>query len=149
MESLPLTRLYKHTDVGNGERLAAKFGAGLRYCHPWKKWLYWDGRRWDLDRTGVLPQCAKRTARAICTEEIEIVDEDDGDESPKAWARKSEDYKRVVAMVRLAESEPNIPILPEDVDRDPWLLNVQNCCLSRISGRPPDVQVIRAATLLC
>ena len=60
---------------------------------------------------------------------MEIVDEDDGDGSPGAWARKSEDYKRVVAMVRLAESEPNIPILPEDVDRDPWLLNVQNCTL--------------------
>ena len=131
LESRPLTRLYKHTDVGNGERLAAKFGAGLRYCHPWKKWLYWDGRRWDLDRLGVLPQCAKRTARAICTEEMGLIDEDDGDgrASLEAWARKSEDYKRVSAMIKLAESEPHIPILPEDVDVDPWLLNCQNCTL--------------------
>jgi len=131
LEAQPLTRLYKHTDVGNGERLAAKFGAQLRYCHPWKKWLYWDGRRWDLDRTGVLPQCAKRTVRAIYPEEMTLLDEDDKDGryDLAAWARKSEDYKRVTAMARLAESELHIPLLPEDVDRDPWLLNVQNCTL--------------------
>ena len=133
LESLPLTRPFQPTDVGNGERLAHKFGAALRYCHPWKKWLYWDGRRWDLDRVGVLPQCAKRTARSIAQEEMTLTDPDNNDADSGAslgvWARKSEDYKRVTAMIKLAESEPGIPILPEDLDTDPWLLNVLNCTL--------------------
>ena len=48
-ELLALTsaeRTFKLTDFGNAERLAAKFGADLRYVKPWKAWLYWDDRRW-------------------------------------------------------------------------------------------------------
>ena len=33
------------TDVGNGKRFAADHHAIVRYCHPWKKWLIWDGIR--------------------------------------------------------------------------------------------------------
>src|SRR5205809_535947 len=39
------------TDVGNGKRLVKRHGADLRYCHPWKKWLSWDGSRWQEDAT--------------------------------------------------------------------------------------------------
>ena len=144
MDARPLAGPYKPTDIGNGERLAHKFGTGVRYCHPWGKWLYWDGRRWDRDRLGVLSRCAKRTARAIETEEMSLRS---GRRRQHVefgtWARKSEDYKRVMAMVRLAASEPGIPILPEDVDTDPWLLNCQNCTLDlrrdapTWSGRTP------------
>ena len=131
LDARPLAGPYKPTDIGNGERLAHKFGTGVRYCHPWGKWLYWDGRRWDRDRLGVLSRCAKRTARAIETEEMTLTDPDDADStsSLRTWARKSEDYKRVTAMIRLAASEPGIPVLPEDLDTDPWLLNCQNCTL--------------------
>ena len=148
LESRPLTRLYKHTDVGNGERLAHKFGAGVRYCHPWGKWLYWDGRRWDRDRTGVLSQCAKRTARAIEAEEMSFVDNDDDMSSLEIWARKSEDYKRVTAMVRLAASEPVIPVLPEALDTDPWLLNCQNCTLDLRRNAPTLVRPHSKADLI-
>ena len=50
-----------------------------------------------------------------------LIDEDDGDgrSSLEAWARKSEDYKRVTAMIRLAASEPVIPVLPEDPGHRP------------------------------
>ena len=131
LDARPLAGPYKPTDIGNGERLAHKFGTGVRYCHPWGKWLYWDGRRWDRDRLGVLSRCAKRTARAIATEEMTLTDPDDADSrsSLGVWARKSEDYKRVTAMIRLAASEPGIPVLPEDLDTDPWLLNCRNCTL--------------------
>jgi len=52
------------------------------------------------------------------------------------WARKSEDYKRVTAMIRLAASEPVIPVLPEALDTDPWLLNCQNCTLDLRRNAP-------------
>ena len=41
-----------HNDYGNAERLIAVHGQELRYCHPFKKWLVWDGRRWAPDETG-------------------------------------------------------------------------------------------------
>ena len=142
MDARPLAGPYKPTDIGNGERLAHKFGTGVRYCHPWGKWLYWDGRRWDRDRLGVLSRCAKRTARAIETEEMALTDPDDADStsSLRTWARKSEDYKRVTAMIRLAASEPGIPVLPEDLDTDPWLLNCRNCTLDLRRGAPTPVR---------
>jgi hypothetical protein len=34
------------------ERLADRHGANLRYCHPWGKWLVYDGTRWRVDVRG-------------------------------------------------------------------------------------------------
>jgi len=36
----------RNTDLGNAERLAARHGDKLRYCHQWGAWLTWDGSRW-------------------------------------------------------------------------------------------------------
>ena len=53
------------TDMGNGERLVARHGDDIRYCHPWKKWLAWDGMRWSLDNTAIVSSYAKDTARKL------------------------------------------------------------------------------------
>src|SRR5947209_18897785 len=50
------------------------------------------------------------------------------------WALKSESAPRQHAMISLAQSEPGIPVLPQDMDRDPWLLNVQNGTLDLRTG---------------
>jgi putative DNA primase/helicase len=47
-------------DHGNAERLIAMFGADLRYCHPFKKWLVWDGNRWAIDDTDQARRLAKK-----------------------------------------------------------------------------------------
>jgi hypothetical protein len=39
-------RHHELTQAGNAERLIARFGHKIRYCHTWGKWLIWDGRRW-------------------------------------------------------------------------------------------------------
>ena len=39
------------------------------------------------------------------------------------------------AMIESARSEPGIPILPDDLDRDPWLLNVLNGTLNLRTGK--------------
>ena len=126
--SIPLTRSYNYTDYGNGERLAHKFGHQLHYCYPWKKWLHWDGTRWNPDNIGVMPAIAKSTIRAIYKEEIDIIDQEAWS-ALRNWAIKSEDAKHLAAMVTVAQSEPNIPILPETMDTNPWLLNCLNYTL--------------------
>ncbi|MFH0789562.1 MAG: phage/plasmid primase, P4 family [Pseudomonadota bacterium] len=47
---------------------------------------------------------------------------------------KSEAEGKILAMIGLAESEPGIPIVPDDMDRDPWLFNVPNGTLNLKSG---------------
>jgi putative DNA primase/helicase len=53
------------TDVGNGKRLAARHGADLRHCHPWRKWVSWDGRRWMPDATATATSRGKETVASL------------------------------------------------------------------------------------
>jgi hypothetical protein len=46
------------TDRGNAVRLARQHGHDLRHCHPWGKWLVWDGRRWRVDDTAAVTRRA-------------------------------------------------------------------------------------------
>ncbi len=55
----------KLTELGNAERLVARHGEDLRYCHPWRRWYVWDGRRWQPDATAEVLRRAKETVRAM------------------------------------------------------------------------------------
>ena len=61
------------TDLGNGERLVAQHGDDILYCHPWNKWLEWDGRRWSLDVTGAIYRRPASTGRSLYGEAAELV----------------------------------------------------------------------------
>src|SRR5206468_2052699 len=50
------------------------------------------------------------------------------------FARKSEAAERRLAMVKLAKYETGIPVLPIELDADPWLLNVMNGTLNLRTG---------------
>jgi putative DNA primase/helicase len=52
------------------------------------------------------------------------------------WALKSEAAPRLSAMIALAESEPTIPVLPYQLDADPWLLNCLNGTIELRTGTP-------------
>ena len=63
------------------------------------------------------------------------------DEARKAavrWAMRSESKERIKAMVELTKSEPGIPITPEDLDCDSWLLNLENGTLDLRTGELRD-----------
>jgi putative DNA primase/helicase len=113
------------TDLGNGERLVARFGTNVRFCHPWKKWLVWDGQRWKADDTAAVQRIGKRTVRAILREAAILEDDDEIKAHNQFW-HASEAKARIDAMLSMASSENGVPILPDDMDRDHFLLNVKN-----------------------
>jgi len=121
------------TDLGNAERFVAQHGEDVRYCGPWKKWLVWDGKRWTLDDTGEVERMMKATARGIYAE---AADEDDDDRRRELakHAKSSESKKRISDAIHLAQTEPGIPVLPEGLDRDPSLFNVENGTLDLRTG---------------
>jgi putative DNA primase/helicase len=125
---------FSFTDAGNAERLVRRHGADLRYCHVWKKWLTWNGTRWQEDTTGAVMRYAKATARAIATEETAGVKDDKQFAQLLAWSKASLSQARLKAMIDLAQSEPGIPIQPDDLDKDPWLLNCSNGTLDLKTG---------------
>lgn len=121
------------TDLGNAERLVGRHGRDLRYCHPWKRWLVWDGRRWKDDDTGGARRHARNTVRAILGE-AKTIGDDDRRKEHALWALTSEKRDKIGAMLHLAEAEVGIPILPKDVDADPWLFNCRNGTIDLRTG---------------
>ena len=121
------------TDLGNALRLVQRHGQDLRYCYPQSRWYAWSGTRWARDDTGEVHRRAKQTVRTIYAEAAEA---DDADRRKKLadHARKSEAEARIIAMVALTQSEPGIPVLPAQLDADPWLLNVENGTIDLRNG---------------
>ncbi len=111
------------TDLGNSERFVDDHGGRVRYCQPWGKWLVYDGKRWTPDDTGEIERLMKATVRGIYAEAARAEDSQER-KAIADHAKRSEARKRITDALQLARSE--VPILPEDLDRDPWLLNVEN-----------------------
>ena len=125
---------YPFTDVGNAQRLVAKFGKDLRYCPPWRKWLIWNGARWKVDKTGDIFLKAKKTIRDFQRAAWNIQDDDKRHSAIKHGIR-SENQGRITAMVQLAETEPGIPVEPKELDPDPYLLNCENGTVDLKTGK--------------
>jgi putative DNA primase/helicase len=124
---------FELSDIGNAERLAQRHGHELRHCHPWKDWLSWDGRRWAVDDTGAITRRAIDTVRAMC-DEAKACEDGKQRAGILAHALRSEGAKPVRAMIDLARSLRPVPILPSEMDVDPWLLNVENGTLDLRTG---------------
>lgn len=122
------------TDTGNAERLVARYRDQIRYCPPRKCWYIWDGRRWIRDEVGQIEQFAKATVRSIYGE-AEKANDEGRRQMLAEHALKSERRERRNAMVSLAQSEPGIPVLPQELDADPWAFNVLNGTLDLRTGK--------------
>jgi putative DNA primase/helicase len=127
------------TDVGNAWRFAQLCRGHVRHCHPWGQWLTWDGRRWQRDDTKRIWRLARKTVVGILKEAAQEADSDRRGRLAK-WAIASESRALLANMVELASSEPDIPVVPAELDVDPWLLNCRNGTVDLRTGglRPPD-----------
>lgn len=138
----------KTSDLANAERLVARHRNEIRYCHAWGKWLVWDGRRWRLDDTAEIVRRAKETVRSIYAEAADAEDQRERQQIAN-WAKQSESKSRIDAMVSLASSEAGIPVLVDQLDRDPWILVVQNGTIDLRTGKLRPSRQDDFATKLC
>jgi putative DNA primase/helicase len=133
VSAAPKSTSTARTDYGNAERLVRRHGADLRYCAGLGGWLAWDGSRWQRDETGEVVRRAKETVRSIAAEAA-TTDHEETRRSLLAHALGSEKASRLSAMVQLAQSEAGVPVRVEELDADPWLLNVANGCIDLRTG---------------
>ncbi len=119
-------------DVGNGQRFAAQHGNDVRFCAPWNKWLFWDGKRWQVDQRKTIERKAKDTAQRILLEAYAA--DDDKRSKLIKHADTSANWQRLEAMLKTARSETGLTVLPEDFDLDPWLLNCLNGTIDLRTG---------------
>jgi putative DNA primase/helicase len=106
-------------DVGNAERILAVHGKEVRYSTERNKWLRWDGQRWSLDSRQEIRRLAKLVMVKFLKAAIQR-----GDEAMEKFALASLNAKRLEYAVSLLQ--PEVAILLNELDRDPWLLNFQN-----------------------
>lgn len=136
------------TDFGNARRLVIAYGARLRHVGSWNRWLAWDGRVWTDDTTGEAHRCAKAIGRALQHEAAR--QEGDARKAYRRAADRGESAAGVAAMLTLAATEPEIAIRHEQLDADPWLLNVANGVLDlrdqTLTGHDPSLLLTRMAT---
>jgi putative DNA primase/helicase len=128
----PVTGSHNLTDMGNAARLVALHGRDLLYSYKWGSWLVWDGMRWLKDDGDEIERRAKDVARSIYAEASRVEDKD----LRKAiadHAKKTEGEAKRRAMIASAQCE--LPVNIEDLDRDPWLLNVLNGTLNLKTGK--------------
>lgn len=118
--ALSIVHEYHMTDLGNAERVIAQHGLNLRYVHAWKSWLLWDGMRWQRDSIGGAMRLAQKTIRGL-TKVAMLVGWD-----LEKIARRSESRSRLEGCLALAQDLPGVGIQPDELDRNPWALNVAN-----------------------
>lgn len=128
----PVRRNFNITDTGNAERLVDRHGRNIRYNYGRGIWHVWTGTHWGEDKAGYLDQLAKETVRAIPTEAVGL--DSEAWQKLMKWASTSEGAGKRAAMIDLARSEEGIPVQAEDLDKDPWLLNVANGTLDLRTG---------------
>ena len=126
---------YRHTDVGNAERLIDRHAHDIRYCPKWGKWLVWNGSRWRVDETGHINRKAKETVRSMYAEANHLADSAMRKELAK-HALKSESKHRLKSMVELAKTiDERVIVSHKDLDADPMLFNVENGTVDLETGK--------------
>jgi len=124
------------TDLGNAERLQYWHGDDLLYCHEMRAWLLWDGTRWVVDKSGggSVKALAQKVVRGIGRELAS--DEFRGDREAYAkWMIRSEDARRLSAMVEVMQSFDGVRVRAEDLDRDGGIVVAQNGTVDLRTGR--------------
>lgn len=131
-------RGYKRSDYGNAERLTDRHGGGLRFV-PGLGWHVWDSRCWRRDSDGASMRLMKDTVRSMWGE-AQAADPSHRSDLVK-FICHSESEPRLRAALSVAQSEAALVTAADQLDADPWLLNVANGTLDLRTGRlePHDI----------
>ena len=122
------------TDSTNAERLLGEHGRDIRYVPAWKKWLVWNGKHWETDEGGTLVQAkGLETIRNIYDELLKTADHRERIEIEN-FAKISESTRRRESFVKAAQYIKALNIRADELDHNPWLLNVQNGTIDVKSG---------------
>ena len=125
---------FPHTDTGNAERLVRLYGSDIRFCPEAKKWLAWDGRRWNSEDTRHVKRLFKKTMRETHRQAADISD-DPQRKAAESHARRSEAAAMISAALTCAEYEDGIRVSASDLDAHPYLLSCKNGTLDLRTGQ--------------
>lgn len=98
--------------------LAEDYKDKLLYVHG-IGWHYWDGSRWKEDKTG-------RAVRAVLAVLRKKLADSLNNPDLRQDVRKCESANGIEGVLKIARSLPELAATPDQLDADPYLLNVAN-----------------------
>ncbi len=122
------------TDLGTAELFVRWHGEGVRYCHPWKSWLVWDGKRWSRDEHGAVNRLAVKTVKRLYREAA--TEPDDKERQRLAgWAIAYEKRDRLESLLSLARNDGKVIVRPDELDVNPFLLTCSTGTIDLRTGK--------------
>lgn len=123
---------FELSDLGNARRLIHHHGRTILYCHDWKCWLTYAIGCWNRDRSGAVQGMAKKVSKYVLLEIPPTPDQKTAD-AYKKFSHESQACKKIRDLMDLARSD--VPVLPEQLDADPWSFNMLNGTLDLRTGK--------------
>ena len=117
--------LLQFTDTTNAYRLLTEHGKDIRYNSLWKKLVVWNGSRWEMDDGYLIHDKGLKMIRGIYAELLKTADYRERIDIEK-HAMQSESARRRKALIEVASWIPELNVKTDDLDKNPWLLNVKN-----------------------
>ena len=142
-------------DVDNAKLFTSMFEDEFLYCHSSKKWLRYNGYKWDWCLKGEEVEAAKVICAELASRAGNLIKLDPTNNEAKLWAshaRTSRNNKRIAAMLELATSEPNMSIASiQELDSDCMLLGVANGVIDLTTGSmvSPDPKLMISKQVNC
>lgn len=129
-EPNPILLSSEQDHVGDAYRLLTLYGENLRYSPERKKWLIYEGDRWQFDIANRITNMAVATMR-----ETQNAAKQKGNTAIERWVTESINKNGIGRMITLASAVDGVPILVRDLDKDSDLFNVRNGTIDTKSGK--------------
>lgn len=117
-------KLYGMNDAGSARLFIDTCGSRVLYAEDRKKWLFYDGKRWNVDGENGVKEQLKRLADALVLYVLQSVT----DESKRAaWLKFAGKWQMLrTREIILKDAQSVQPVRTDSFDADRELLNVEN-----------------------
>lgn len=124
------------TDLANAKRFVDQYHSELLYVPQWKKMLSWDGHRWCDDAGIGARQRAQRYAESLWVELGKVGSTVDERRFSKveSFVRATSQTSKIEAFMKLAQVDERIVCPFDELNTDPYSLNVANGTIDLITG---------------
>ena len=130
----PHKKHYDMTDSGNAKRLRDKFFGKIKYSFVNKKWYFWNDKFWEVDYSGQIKRFADDVIKDL---KIEAFEEEDSERQTAMikFANKTANSHAKESMIKECQHLDDIPVLPQEMDKEIGLFNCQNGIIDLRNGK--------------
>ena len=144
-QQLPLD---SYGDMRNAKAFAHKWRGKLVHVTTRDAWLKWDEQRWKLCEKDEHIACAKECSTEIlASASATFANDQEKGKKLIADAMAAHNLPKIMAMLKMAVSEPEMAVTDRELDANSMLLGVQNGVVDLIKGQllfnQPDMLVTR------